>query len=74
MKYGHIFKNGGTMKETEYKEFDRLTTPDGDYCKEICGMFNSCKRLKNGERRCRNALIYERLQKYENLGLLNQCN
>lgn len=44
----------------------RLTTIDGNYCEDICGMAKSCKRLHSGDTRCQNALFYERLQKYEN--------
>lgn len=55
--------------QNECESMDRLTTPDGNYCRDMCGMENTCKRLKRGERICRNALIYERLQKYENGGV-----
>lgn len=52
---------------------DRLTTPDGDYCRDECGMANSCKRLRDARllndlsRRCDDALRYDRLRMYENI-------
>lgn len=55
--------------QNEYESMERLTTPDGNYCRDICGMVKTCKRLKRGELRCKNALVYERLQKYENGGV-----
>lgn len=46
----------------------RLTRPDGDYCRNVCGSVNSCKRLKEGGGRCRDAERYDRLRRYENTG------
>lgn len=46
----------------------RLTKPDGDYCRDVCGGANSCKRLKEGGDRCLDAERYDRLRRYENTG------
>lgn len=52
---------------------NRLTTPDGDYCRDECGQAGTCKRLgytqllNRPEARCKDALRYERLQMYENI-------
>ena len=52
---------------------NRLTTPDGDYCRDVCGMANTCRRLQVARllddlsRRCDDALRYERLRMYENM-------
>lgn len=52
---------------------DRLTTPDGDYCRDECGQAGTCKRLEcarvmgNMSLRCKDALRYERLRMYENI-------
>ena len=43
----------------------RLTERDADYCRDLCGYVpSSCERLKSGDR-CKVALVYERLQRYE---------
>lgn len=55
--------------QSECNRLERLTTPDGNYCRDMCGMANTCKRLKEGKQRCTNALLYERLQYYENGGV-----
>lgn len=46
---------------------ERLTEPDGDYCRDECGQVNTCKRLKAGNP-CYNAKCYDRLRRYENTG------
>lgn len=46
---------------------DRLTTPDGDYCHDVCKCVNSCKLLKEGRPLCSDVARYERLRMYENL-------
>lgn len=52
---------------------DRLTTPDGDYCRGECGQAGTCKRLEYARMmgdmslRCKDALRYERLRMYENI-------
>lgn len=47
---------------------NHLTEPDGDYCQNVCGSANSCRRLKEGGGRCRDAERYDRLRRYENTG------
>lgn len=52
---------------------ERLTTPDGDYCRVECGQAGTCKRLAYAQQmndlslRCKDAQRYERLRMYENL-------
>jgi len=52
---------------------DRLTKPNGDYCRDVCGQANTCERLEYAKRhpgtRCQDAKRYERLRQYENTGL-----
>ena len=45
----------------------RLTTPNGEYCRDICRQKNSCPRAKGAQ--CSDALRYARLRAYENTGL-----
>lgn len=47
---------------------ERLTEENFDYCRDICGCANSCRRLKEGFAPCKDALRYERLRRYENTG------
>lgn len=44
---------------------ERLTTEDGNYCRDICGQAGTCKRA-NTENMCKDALRYGRLAEYEN--------
>ena len=46
----------------------RLTDPNGSYCKDKCGMYNSCTRVKE-KNFCRDVIMYEKLKLYENTGL-----
>lgn len=47
----------------------RLTAPGGDYCREECGYFRSCKRRGRGDL-CKSARFYRRLRDYEDTGLM----
>lgn len=53
---------------------DRLTQKSGDYCRDECGQAGTCQRLDHARRhndlslRCKDALRYERLREYENIG------
>lgn len=47
---------------------DRLTKPDGDYCRDICGQARFCVRYHRGDI-CFNSRCYERLRIYENTGV-----
>lgn len=44
---------------------DRLTEPNGDYCRDECGHTNTRKCLKAGNPCC-NAECYDRLRRHEN--------
>ncbi len=46
----------------------RLTTPQGDYCRDVCGCRNTCPRLQRGQPPCKDAQRYQRLRQYENTG------
>lgn len=46
----------------------KLVSVDGNYCRDICGQSNSCKRLKDGDM-CTNAKRYAMLQEYARVGL-----
>ena len=48
---------------------DRLTIPDGDYCRDVCGNANTCRRLKEGKTMCSEVARYRRLREYEDTGL-----
>lgn len=52
----------------EEEPMARLTQAEGDYCRDVCGCANICKRLKEGFAPCKDALRYERLRRYENTG------
>lgn len=46
---------------------ERLTKPNSDYCHDICGHANSCKKVREDTKRCRDFFLYERLKEYENI-------
>lgn len=62
------FSGNETMSGVKHYEFDRLTDPNGTYCKNVCGMQHSCQRIERGEK-CGDVDRYERLRLYENSGL-----
>lgn len=59
-----------TSDQTELSEkIERLTTHDGDYCRDVCGGMKTCKRFSSGEKKCSDAYRYERLQEFEDIGI-----
>lgn len=44
----------------------RWTLPNGDYCRDVCGQINTCKRLKDGKDPCDDACRYDKLRVFEN--------
>lgn len=44
---------------------DRMTEQNGDYCRDICGQFKTCKRLEANDL-CEDAKRYCKLQAFEN--------
>ena len=68
LHFGEWFHGDETWNGIKNYELDRLTDPNGSYCKDKCGMYNSCTRVKE-KNFCRDVIMYEKLKLYENTGL-----
>lgn len=68
LHFGEWFHGDETLNGIKNYELDRLTNPDGSYCKDRCGMYNSCPRIKEKDF-CKDVMMYEKLKLYEDTGL-----